>query len=1097
MSERRVMSVLGFMRLTVRQPRVVACVAAAILVTGANPGLADPNYRFHFPLTEDSSLASKVFHITQDDRGLIWFAYGRNLERYDGIRLLSVETPRGSGLTALTADRAGNLWLGTTLHGLQIWDPSSQAMRTWQPAGRSSALPSHVTALAVGTDGALWVGSPDAGLTVIDADRGTTYHYPPGEIDPDGAGSLPIESLMTDGRGNLWVGSTEGRVFRLEPGSRQISQVDLEGDARVDALVGESEWIWAGTSRGSLARIGRDSLEAEIVVRAASKPNLSDTGPILALSADPHGRLWVGTERGLKLFSSDGLGLVPVNINPDRAGEPSSDAVHALYLDRSAVMWIADDGGVTTATTRASAFQHWRIDHRRTNPPVTAVAADDDGSLWVGTFRAGLFRRSKDGAVERFGRPDAILSPPANTDLEDPSRYETSAMSLLIDRNSDLWIGTLRRGLARLDRETGAFTNYLTDPDDPTTLSNPTVTVIANRRDGTLWVGTFAGGLNLFDPLTGTFSALRHDPDDDTSLSEDQVRAVLEDSKGRLWVGSRSQGLSVRFPYESGFRRFRNDPDDPTSLAHDSIVAISEDSEGRIWLGTYRGLHRALIDGDRISFERFGREEGLLGRKIFSILEDGDGFLWLSSSRGISKFDPEERTFVNLGLDHGLPPLGFNFGAYAMSDDGRLHYGSNYGVTSFDPKETVLAPYTPEIILAEVTKAEVPTDFEPGGTVTLSHTEGFISFEFSLLDFVATDQNRYEHFLEGFDDDWVDLGNHQRATYSNLPAGSYTFRVRGANSEGIWSAAEARLSVEVLPPPWASWWAYSIYAVSALGLVLAYARAQSRKQRRETIYTQRLEREVHIRTRELAEQNEKLRYANELLEVASVTDSLTGVRNRRFLLTTIDQDIALVDRAFATDREGRENAAFVFILFDLDGFKEINDSFGHSAGDLVLYQVRDLLTQARRTSDTLVRWGGDEFLIVAREATREHVETLVERIRQSVAAHHFDIGASSPVRLTCSLGFACYPFVADNPKLYSWEEVVDIADRALYVAKRHGPNMWAGIFGTERTQETPSEDLLTLILERPELLSDEGSIRLVTSHRAPYEVRSEPESQHA
>ncbi|MDH3404969.1 MAG: GGDEF domain-containing protein, partial [Acidobacteriota bacterium] len=277
-----------------------------------------------------------------------------------------------------------------------------------------------------------------------------------------------------------------------------------------------------------------------------------------------------------------------------------------------------------------------------------------------------------------------------------------------------------------------------------------------------------------------------------------------------------------------------------------------------------------------------------------------------------------------------------------------------------------------------------------------------------------------------------------------------------------------------------------LYTAVACGLAVAYSRQQARKQRREALYTQRLEREVHRRTGELASQNEKLRYANELLEVASVTDSLTGVRNRRFLLTTIDQDIALVDRSFASEAdESRQDSAFVFILFDLDGFKEINDQYGHSAGDLVLFQIRDLLNQACRSSDTLIRWGGDEFLIVAREATRAHVEALAERIRQSVADHLFDIGTSQPVQLTCSLGFACYPFVAANPRLYAWEEVVDIADRALYVAKRHGPNMWAGIFGTEHTEETPVEDLLVMINERPELLGAEGSIRLVTSRPTP------------
>ncbi len=1059
--------------------------------------LTSPTYRFQFPFTEDTSLQSRVFHIAQDRNRFIWFAHARNLERYDGIRLVNVETPWGSRLTDLVADQQGDIWVGTNLHGLQIWDADAQRMQGWKAPAGGHQPATHVTALAVDRDGLLWVGSPDGELTGIDVRAGSTIRIDAESISGAAATPAPITELTADVRGFVWIGSTDGRLFRLEPATQEVDAVEIEvGDHAITALLAEGDRLWVGTDDGRLIPVSTGRLEAGATVDVGPP---SGDGPVgvVAMASDRHGRIWVGTEQGLRLMTPSDGEIRPLPIRADRTDDAATEAVYALYLDRSGVMWIASaEAGVATATTRASAFRYWQPGRRGSQPPVTAIEAGDDGTLWVGTFRDGLYRRDPDGRIRRYGRSDAIFGT-SDGQEEHPNVYETSAMALHLDRLGQLWIGTLRRGLVRLDPTTETFTVYRTDPRDPTTLSNPTVTTLAERPNGDLWVGTFAGGLNLLDTDSGTFSALRHDPEDPGSLSEDQVRAVLEDSSGRLWVGTRSAGLNVRLPGSDRFLRLRHDPRDPTSLAHDSIVAISEDADGRVWLGTYAGLLRADVSGETITFRRYGRAEGLLGRKVYSILGDTEGFLWLSSSRGISKFDPAAEVFVNLGMDHGLPPSGFNYGAYAAGSDGSLHYGSQYGVTSFDPLETLLDPYTPEIILTGVTTTQSSPGLAPPRHLELPHDQALVTFEFSLLDFGAPDRNHYQHFLEDFDEEWVDVGTHQRATYSNLPPGRYTFRVRGANSEGVWSSSEATMSLEILPPPWATWWAYVGYVTAALGLILLYARHQSRRQRREAIYTQRLEREVHLRTRELEEQNEKLRYANELLEVASVTDSLTGVRNRRFLLTTIDQDIALVDRAFASNREDRENAAFVFILFDLDGFKEINDTYGHSAGDLALYQVRDLLAQACRTSDTLVRWGGDEFLIVAREATREHIETLVERIRESVSEHEFDIGTDTPVRLTCSLGFACYPFVTESPKLYSWEEVIDIADRALYIAKRHGPNMWAGIFGTDRTHETPSEDLLTLILERPELLSAEGSIRLVTSHPTPVGLPTESESRHA
>jgi diguanylate cyclase (GGDEF)-like protein len=308
-------------------------------------------------------------------------------------------------------------------------------------------------------------------------------------------------------------------------------------------------------------------------------------------------------------------------------------------------------------------------------------------------------------------------------------------------------------------------------------------------------------------------------------------------------------------------------------------------------------------------------------------------------------------------------------------------------------------------------------------------------------------------------------------------------RVRGANSEGVWSSDEARLMIAVQPPPWATWWAYALYGLTAAGIIFSYSRAQTRRIEREATYARRLELDVQARTRALEEQNERLQYANRLLEIASVTDSLTGVRNRRFLLTNVERDIAQIDRLYAqaADDEVGEQDSFLFLLCDLDGFKEINDRHGHSAGDLVLFQIRDLLNRACRSSDTLVRWGGDEFMIIGRSTSRETIQVLAERIRRSVANHLFDVGVPQPVRLTCSIGFASYPFVTSEPRAYSWEEVVELADRALFLAKRRGPDMWTGVFGTPRTVETPLEDLLALITERPELLIEEGSLSLQTS----------------
>lgn len=1059
-----------------RLPQRLRALALALCVV-TTPLLADElAYRFHRQFTEDSALVTSVRDLVQDSVGFIWFIQRRTLHRYDGTDVITVAAlPGRDAVTVLEADNEGNIWLGTN-QGLQVWDRTTGTLEAWLPSTAGPFFRTRVTSLALDASGALWAGSFGGRVARIGPKGGEVELYAAADIDPVDPRPISVSTLLATATGPVWVGTVEGKLFRYTPGQPGFESVRLGEGQEVTAMAeGADGSIWVGTGDRDIFKVRPASLAVE---ELPARPD----GAVTALVEDPQGHLWVGTETGVRILPPGDTELIAVAPDPEDPGEPGTDHIRALYLDRGGVVWIsAGEGGVSTTSTGASAFTHWQPDASETSVRVAAIETTDDGSVWVGTYDTGLFRRRPSGEVQRFGQERST-----DTDVGD-----TSIISLLADDDRRLWIGTLDSGISVMDLESETFVHYPPSPASETSLNNPTVSTLAHAADGRLLIGTFAGGLNVFDSATETFEAYSNRADDPTSLSENHVRSVLEDSQGRLWVGTRYQGLNLKLPGTSEFQRFRHDPDDPASLAHDTVMAIAEDSQGDVWLGTYRGLQRVLVNGDDVSFETFGPEQGLAGLKVLSVLEDAAGNLWLSTGQGISRFDRASRTFTNLARNHGLPPVGYNYNAYTQGPDGRIHYGSNLGLTSFDPASISLETYTPQIVLTGAHRFDQEVEVPPSSEgserkLSFSHRDSLISFKFSLLDFNDSSRNRYEHFLEGFDEDWIDVGNHRRATYSNLPPGNYTFRVRGASSEGVWSAEDATLAVRILPPPWATWWAYGLYVLCAIGLVLAYARHQAAKQRREAQYTQRLEREVHRRTRELAEQNEKLRYANELLEVASVTDSLTGVRNRRFLLTTINQDIALVERALAANGdEARQDSAFVFILFDLDGFKEINDSYGHSAGDLVLFQVRDLLNQACRSSDTLIRWGGDEFLIVAREATRAHVEALAERIRQSVADHLFDIGTAQPVQLTCSLGFACYPFVASNPRLYSWEEVVDIADRALYVAKRHGPNMWAGIFGTEQTEETPAEDLLVMIMERPELLGAEGSIRLVTSRPTP------------
>jgi diguanylate cyclase (GGDEF)-like protein len=290
------------------------------------------------------------------------------------------------------------------------------------------------------------------------------------------------------------------------------------------------------------------------------------------------------------------------------------------------------------------------------------------------------------------------------------------------------------------------------------------------------------------------------------------------------------------------------------------------------------------------------------------------------------------------------------------------------------------------------------------------------------------------------------------------------------------------------PPLWPAWRAFVAYLVAIAALVTAAVRHYAGRLARQAERTRWLEREMEDRTRELAEQNRQLADLNEKLRQASFTDSLTELWNRRFLVSQIVNDLALVHRAYVRAAPPSSPSDLLFMMLDLDGLKGINDTWGHRAGDCALVQVGDILRRVCRQSDTLIRWGGDEFLIVGRNTDQPSAQHIAERIKGAVEEHLFDLGDDNTARLSCSVGFAFYPFVQAAPKLLTWECVVGLADRALYLAKQRGRNTWVGVFSAP---DTDAPTLMTRLEEDLVRLADEGVVEL----RMPTAAQTVPQTE--
>ncbi len=235
-----------------------------------------------------------------------------------------------------------------------------------------------------------------------------------------------------------------------------------------------------------------------------------------------------------------------------------------------------------------------------------------------------------------------------------------------------------------------------------------------------------------------------------------------------------------------------------------------------------------------------------------------------------------------------------------------------------------------------------------------------------------------------------------------------------------------------------------------------------------------LETQVNERTQELNEANAQLEAVNQRLETASHTDQLTGLRNRRYLTNQIPTDLSFYDRERL--RTGRDDHSLLFALVDIDHFKRINDTFGHKAGDELLQQFSARMTRLVRTGDYVVRWGGEEFLLVLRPVPRQFVATLGERIRQCVSDEVFDVG--QPVTMTASIGLAEYPLFAEGGQQLGWEQMLELADAALYWVKEHGRDGWAAL---RPTTGADIDTLKTRLRLGAQALIDSGQLEIISS----------------
>jgi diguanylate cyclase (GGDEF)-like protein len=1046
---------------------------AALASEGHAAGTPFPMYFDRFD--RDAGLSQLAVNtIAEDTAGFLWVGTEDGFDRFDGYTFQ--HAPRDAGdadrlpngyVADIAIDTRGALWLATDGGGVIRRDPITGRFETLADLvgnSRATAGLERVRTVQFDSSGSLWIGSREAGVARFDPATRQLERFRH-RAGAAGLSSDSIFALLQDRTGTLWAGTAAG-LDRFDERHRDFAnqRLPIPTDTLVRALLEDrAGTLWVATAAGLAQIEGRDRQTRLHRHKAADRSALPSDN-ITALLEDHSGRVWIGTAAGLALLDRAAGSFAVYRHDPADPKSLPDDNIVSLFEDRNGLLWIGTKfGGLAKWNPRTWSFGHHpaRAEQGFASRNVMALTEDRKKRLWVATFDGGIaiVDRTTGSATTLRKRPGGLS--------------DDRVMTLLTDRQGTIWAGTMGGGLNRVEPDTGRVTVFPHDPDDKQTVGAPGVMSLFEDSTGHLWAGTYGGGLSRLDRASGKFHRYITDPSDSTTLASDRVTALAEDSIGFLWVGTDGGGLHVLDPATGRFARLRHDPRNPKSLSADTVYAIHIDANDRVWVGTRGGgLNRVVGDARdprSIRFVHLTEKNGLPNDTIYGIRSDAKGAIWVSTNYGLARVNPTTGKARSFHRSHGLQGEEFSFGAHYANARGELFFGGANGFNAFVPEQLQINQSPPAIVL---TSLSFPNRAPLVGAAArgmqrlhLGYREDAVTFEFAALDFAAPYANTFQYWLEGSNRGWVNAGTRRTVTYSNLPGGDYTLHVRAANADGVWNTKGLSIALEVDPPPWRSTWAYAAYSLlvvmTCIGgwLVIRYRLQREARQR------EMLEKLVRERTHDLASHARALEVANRRLEVASFTDPLTGLGNRRSLKQTIPQLISGMP----------QGSQLALMVADLDCLKPINDEHGHEAGDRVLVHVSRILRDCLRAQDIVVRWGGDEFVIVHSCNDLEPAAELAERIRIAVSTHLYRLPGSSIARTSCSIGFAMYPFVRAAPGMLSWEEVLRLADAALYRAKTRR-NAWVGWSGRKATP-----DLAARVIADPDSAELDNLIRSSSS----------------
>ena len=705
---------------------------------------------------------------TQTPDGYLWVGTAKGLYRYDGLNFVTAQAldpafPSITNVLGLTTDGEGNLWVRTQGSVLRYRNGSLEDLTPDLAPG------SFISAMSRALGGNVVLANLIQG-EILYGRKGFTSLASSKIFQ-----TALVISLAQTQDGKIWIGTRDDGLFYLIKGQLRPAMGGLP-DRKINSLIGTIHGgLWIGTDHGLAFWDGT-------AISTKSIPPTLNSARISALVEDRDGNLWIGTSRGLLRFNSKDGSLL------EETDKESPGEVTALREDREGNIWIGSNHGIERL--RDSPFITYSVSEGLPSESIGPIYVDSKQRTWFGLLSGGLYcmENAKVKAVLKGGSArDVIYS--------------------IAGSNDDVWVGRQEGGLMHFTLRQGSVKQETYT--EANGLAQNSVYAVHQSRDGTVWAGTLSGGVSRL--RDGAFTAYATS----NGLASNSIAAIEEGADGTMWFATRG-GLSAL----SRDRVLTYTVHD--GLPSDDVISLLPSSDGSLWIGTTGGL--AFFSANKIRGGQTFPES--LREPIFGLAEDKEGSLWITTSDRVLQVN-RDRLLAGSLKDGDIRQYGFADGlrgiegvrrdrSAVIDQRGRIWFSLNRGISVVDPERVSAAlPAIPHI--EEISADGVPITMQ--GPIRIPGPSQRLLFTYTGVSLTVPERIRFRYMLEGFDRDWGDVTAARQAIYTNLGPGSYSFRVKSSNSDGLWDSGEAAVSLKIAPAFWQAWW-FRVSCLLSLALIV-------------------------------------------------------------------------------------------------------------------------------------------------------------------------------------------------------------------------------------------------------------------------------------